>query len=127
MKASKRPLRFWVIAGVSLVLVLLAVVAINLPRPQLVSNATFNLAALADGAYTGACNNGLVSAKVEVAVQDHAIADVRILEHRNGMGKAAESIVDTVTAQQSLEVDTVSGATLSSQTILKAIENALSK
>jgi uncharacterized protein with FMN-binding domain len=38
---------------------------------------------------------------------------------------ATQDIVDDVLWQQSLDVDTVSGATASSKTILKAIENAL--
>jgi len=40
-------------------------------------------------------------------------------------GKPAEAIVDSVVAAQSLQVDIVSGATLSSKCILKAIEVAL--
>ena len=55
------------------------------------------------------------------------LPSVHILEHNNGRGQAAESIVDRVTSSQSIEVDAVSGATFSSQTILKAVENALSK
>ena len=41
------------------------------------------------------------------------------------MGEKAEVIIDKVMAEQSLEVDVVSGATLSSKCILNAIENAL--
>ena len=123
---KRRPL-FWVITGVLTVLIVLAVaVTVNLPKPQHISDASFDLAMLPDGVYPGECDNGLVYARVEVEVRSHTIAHVRILEHRNGMGQAAEAIVDSVTGSQSIEVDAVSGATLSSQTILKAIENALS-
>ena len=43
------------------------------------------------------------------------------------MGNKAETIVDDVVDKQTLDVDTVSGATVSSKVILKSIENALLK
>ena len=49
----------------------------------------------------------------------------QLLEHQTGLGGKAEAIIDQVIQNQSLEVDAVSGATTSSKTILKAIENAL--
>jgi len=124
----KHRFRFWIIAVILIILVLMVVaVIINLPKPQHVSDSSFDLSALADGIYQGECDNGLVFVRVEVEVQNQIISNIRILEHRNGMGQAAETIVNDVTRSQSLEVDAVSGATFSSQTILKAIENALSK
>ena len=126
-KKKRRP-RFWIIISVLLaVIIVSAVVIANLPKHQDASNSSFDLTALADGTYQGECENGLVYAKVEVDVQNHTIIDIRILEHRNGMGGSAEQIIDSVVIYQSVEVDTVSGATYSSQTILKAVENALSK
>ncbi|MCL1964010.1 MAG: FMN-binding protein [Firmicutes bacterium] len=127
MKKRKRRPLFWVlISALGIILLLAAVFFSMLPKPQSVSDANFALAELTDGLYQGACDNGLVFAKVEVEIQNHAIAGVRILEHRNGMGQAAEVVADRVTDRQSLKVDGVSGATYSSQTLLKAIENALS-
>lgn len=124
---QKVKLRFWIITGILTVLILLvAMVAINLPKYQQVSDSSFDLTALSNGIYEGECDNGLVFVKVEVNVQNNTISNVHILEHRNGMGQAAESIVNSVISNQSVEVDMVSGATFSSQTILKAIENALS-
>lgn len=123
---KKRGALFWVMTSVVIALLLLSVlVYINLPKPQYVSDTSFDLAVLSDGIYQGECDNGLVYVNVEVEVKDHTIADVRILEHRNGLGRPAEAVIDDVTGSQSVEVDAVSGATLSSQTILKAIENAL--
>lgn len=104
---------------------LAAAVFFNLPKPQAVSDGRYDLAALPDGRYQGECSNGLVYAKVEVELRDRSIAKVRILEHRNGLGQAGEAVADTVVQRQSIEVDAVTGATYSSQTILKAIENAL--
>lgn len=127
MKQSTKPRPlFWVIAAVLAVFALLAVMVLSkIPKEQYVSDSNINLSALADGVFQGECDNGLVFAKVEVEVRGHTITDIRILEHRNGMGQAAEEITDSVTSNQSVEVDAVSGATFSSQTILKAIENAI--
>ncbi len=126
-KRKYRP-RFWIGLGILAMLIfIVAAIIINLPKPQHVSDSHFNLTALADGTYEGECDNGLVYVKVEVEILNHAIVEVHILEHDNGMGQPAEVITQTVVGSQSVEVDTVSGATMSSQTILKAIENALSK
>lgn len=66
-----------------------------------------------------------VYVKVEVSVTEHKITGIKIIEHENGLGSKAEKIVDDVISRQSLEVDAVSGATVSSKCIIKAIENAL--
>lgn len=127
MTKQKRKLRpvFWII----LVVLLIAVIFImmNIPKKQQVSDSGFDLSQLSDGLYEGECSNGLVYVKLEVTLKDHIITKIDVLEHRNGMGQSAEGIVDTVIAEQSIEVDDVSQATFSSQTILKAVENALKK
>ena len=84
-----------------------------------------DLSKISDGEYTGACNVDFISVKVVVTVKDHKIENINIAEHKNGKGKSAEVITDKVVDSQSLQVDTVSGATNSSKVILKAIENAL--
>ena len=68
-----------------------------------------------------------VYAKVSVTICDHSITQIILLEHDNGLGSAAEAIVNDVIREQSLEVDAISGATVSSKCILKAIENAVIK
>ena len=50
---------------------------------------------------------------------------ITILQHDNGLGSTAESIVNDVVQEQSLDIDAVSGATVSSKCILKAVENAI--
>jgi len=69
--------------------------------------------------------NESMGATVVVTVIDHEIDTIVIQEHRTGLGKKAEAIVDRVIEEQSLQVDTISGATGSSKIILKSIENAL--
>lgn len=87
--------------------------------------ATPDLSRLSDGDYTGAYAIPPVSAEVIVSVRAHRIADIVITRHENGLGGAAEELVRTVVEAQTPDVDAVSGATVSSKCILKAIENAL--
>lgn len=84
-----------------------------------------DLSEIDDGSYEGECDAGYIYAKVKVTVSDGRITTVDLLEHRNERGAAAESIIDAVTEQQKINVDTVSGATNSSKVIKKAIEDAL--
>lgn len=62
---------------------------------------------------------------VKVEVQNHEITGIEVVEHKDAYLEQAEQIAGAVCSEQSLEVDAVSGATLTSDTILKAIENAL--
>jgi len=79
-----------------------------------------------NGTYTGSYYyEEQVGATVEVTVLNHNITEIVIIDHLYGLGKPAEDIIHDVVSQQSLDVDTVSGATASSILILKAIENAL--
>lgn len=78
-----------------------------------------------DGVYIGEYDVDFVYAKVEVTVQDKAITKIEILEHKNGRGKSAESIVNKIIEEQNIDVDAVSGATNSSTVLKKAVENAL--
>lgn len=86
-----------------------------------------DVSAVADGSYTGDCDCGYIYAKVCVTVQSGKLTNVEILEHRNERGQTAESITDKIVAQQSVDVEAVSGATNSSLVIKKACENALKK
>ncbi|HAP43514.1 MAG: hypothetical protein A2087_10035 [Spirochaetes bacterium GWD1_61_31] len=83
------------------------------------------IAATSDGHWRGSFFWFPNKVQVEVTVATGRITAIDILEHFHGQGEAAEAIVDTVIARQSLAVDAVSGATHSSITILKAIEVAL--
>ncbi|MCL1809131.1 MAG: FMN-binding protein [Clostridiales bacterium] len=86
---------------------------------------TPDIGELHDGVYKGAYDGRLVSAKVTVTIIDGLITSITIDEHKNGRGTPAEIIIDNVISAQSLEVDTITGATQSSKVILKAIEEAL--
>lgn len=84
-----------------------------------------DVANVADGVYTGEYDVGFVYARVRVTVHGGVLEQVEILEHKNGRGASAESVIQAMTGQQSVYVDTVSGATNSSLVLEKAAENAL--
>ena len=54
---------------------------------------------VADGVYYGEADGGFVQVKVEVEVADHRIAGIKILEHRNGKGSAAEGSTEFMIAE----------------------------
>jgi len=84
-------------------------------------------AGLADGAYKGYYDGGMVKAEVEVTIAGGAMTAIGILRHDCGTGKPAEAIVEDIVAVQSLDVDVISGSTYSSRVILKAVEVALTE
>lgn len=90
-----------------------------------ISDVTF--AEIDDGTYIGEYGVGPVQVTSESTVENGKIIDIKFIKSEHGLGKKAESIVEKVIKEQKLDVDEVSGATLSSKVILKSIENALVK
>ncbi len=86
-----------------------------------------DLTVLSDGFYTGTYSVFPIDVVVSVEVKAQKIVNITLDKHVNGQGKPAEVIIDSVISQQSLDVDTISGATYSSKVILIAIEKALVK
>lgn len=80
-----------------------------------------------DGEYVGFYEEKLILVELLVTVKNNRITDIQIIRHRHGRGQEAEIIVNHVVQNQSIMVDAISGATASSKSILKAIENALMK
>lgn len=85
-----------------------------------------DLSKIVDGTYNGSYETLMVSAEVNVTVENGKITRIDLVKHDHGKGASAEIVTDKVKEAQSLDVDIVSGATSSSKVILKAIENALS-
>lgn len=79
----------------------------------------------ADGTFEGTADAGMVIVKVSVTVKDHAISQIDIIEHKNGRGTAAEAITQSMVDANTYDVDIISGATLSSETIKSAVSKAL--
>lgn len=87
--------------------------------------AEIDMGSIPDGIYAGSAKFAPVKVSLEVTVSGGAIKAIEIKEHVNGKGKPAEDVIGRVIEAQSLDVDTVTGATWSSYTILKAVEDAL--
>ncbi|MGI6192800.1 MAG: FAD-dependent oxidoreductase [Christensenellales bacterium] len=81
-----------------------------------------------DGTYTGSAYGMNGEVPVTVVVENGMIVSVTVGEHSEtpGIGTAAaEQLPEAIIAAQSADVDTVSGATITSNAILKAVKIAL--
>jgi uncharacterized protein with FMN-binding domain len=76
---------------------------------------------MSDGVYTGEFNRYRWSYRVNVTVQGGRIVDIQI---GNG-GALEQELSERIIANQSLDVDINTGATVSSKAFLKAVETAL--
>jgi uncharacterized protein with FMN-binding domain len=84
---------------------------------------------LKDGIYVGEYEGGMYkwrANKVQVTVTGGKVTDVTILESKENQpaeftGKLYREVIEA----QTLQVDTISGATLTSKAYLQAVENAL--
>ncbi len=86
---------------------------------------TPDLKKIKDGSYEGSYDGGPVKVVLDVRMENHVIKEVILKKHECGKGEAAESLVDSIVQAQSLNIDAITGATVSSKAILKAAENAL--
>ena len=87
-----------------------------------------DLALKTDGIYRGDydLSGTPVNVILDVTIQNYKISKIEIVRHScSPIGKKAEKIIDQIIAIQNLDVDVISGATASSKTIIKAVENAL--
>ena len=84
-----------------------------------------DLSQVADGVYDGHSETDFVKVAVRVTVADEMIKDIEILKHECGKGLPANEIVNDMIKNNTVEVDTVSGATMSSEVIKAAVRDAL--
>ena len=132
MKASSKARRGILpklLAGAGIVFaVLLGIIFIVMltQKPEKMEISNMDISSVSDGTYVGRADNGFVKAAVS-EVSDGKLKSITILEHDTLLGRPGEKIIDDIVEQQSLEVDAVSSATYSSDTIRKAVENALKK
>ena len=117
----------WILAGLIGALFIAGFIAMTITVNEAKNTIIqpIKLAEIEDGVYQGEYTITPVTVKLDVNVKDHQITNIRIREHIKGLGGKAEQIVNRIIDQQSLDVDSVSGATVSSQCILKAVELAL--
>jgi uncharacterized protein with FMN-binding domain len=84
-----------------------------------------DLDSVPDGTYSGNYETFPIIVNVEVTVTSGVITAIEIVKHQSGQGAPAEIIVDDVLTEQTLQVDSIAGATYSSRVILLAISDAL--
>lgn len=84
-----------------------------------------DLAGVPNGTWRGQVEWGILTVEVDVTVEQGQITAIDLLKHDNGKGGRAEAITQHILAAQSLDVDAITGATLSSRAILNAVANAL--
>ncbi len=87
-----------------------------------------------DGTYIGEYEGGMYkwrANKVQVTVSSGSVTDIKTLgDKKAGCGEKPEltgELFNRVIEAQSLQVDAVSGATLTSKAYLKSVENALTQ
>lgn len=86
-----------------------------------------------DGEYLGEYKNSRWQYVVKVLVKDNKIQSIEILNQKSGFidmnayREVNELIISRILKNQSLKVDVVTGATVNSKALLKAVENALGK
>ncbi|KNF08346.1 FMN-binding domain-containing protein [Gottschalkia purinilytica] len=81
-----------------------------------------------DGEYTGEAKGFKSTIKVKVNVKDSKISDVKVISHDDTpsyANKPVEEIPKLIVDKQSTNVDVVSGATITSNGIKDAVNNAL--
>ncbi len=87
---------------------------------------------LNDGTYIGEYEGGMYKwrgSKAQVIVASGKVKDIKLLSSSDPGCKKIDPVLlyDRVIEAQSLQVDTISGATLSSKAYLKSVESALIK
>ena len=120
---TKRVLSYILTALLAFALGIFALACVIRPRTLELSEP--DLSAVEDGEYIGVCQNKLLFAAVRVRVTDHELRGVELLYHKPSYLAQAQEAARRVAQAGTLQVDAVSGATLTSDTVRKAVENAL--
>jgi uncharacterized protein with FMN-binding domain len=83
---------------------------------------------LADGVYLGEYKAGRWTNQVQVTVEQQQVTDIQIVKDVSfARPDLTEQLIDDILAKQSLQVDAITGATVTINAYLKAIENALAQ
>ena len=116
------------IVGIFVVVIISAAMIVSIRMADQVKafdKSSIDLSKIADGVYYGHSETDLVKVEVQVTVADGMIKDIEITKHECGKGRPAEAIINDMMQNNEIEVDAVSGATMSSEVIKDAVRNAL--
>lgn len=90
-----------------------------------------DLSKCADGTYYGSARGYAGNIRVRVVIKDHKMISIDVVEVEADdapyVAKAKKGVISAMLRTQSISVDAVSGATYSSNGIIKAVENAIAK
>ena len=87
-----------------------------------------NLTTVSDGIYDGKYNSGRWTNELSVTVKDHKINKIDVVKDVAFPNQeSTQQLFNKVIEKQEIDVDVVSGATITSKAYQKSIENALSK
>lgn len=99
-------------------------VGMNATKNAVIANV--NIKQVPDGTYTGKYSAGRFGNEVSVTVKGGKITDIKILKDvAVAVPDVSQKLFQSIIASQSLSVETVSGATVTTKAYLKAIEDAL--
>lgn len=140
---EKKKRRLWLIPVILLLVIAIPIVVmyfVDAPSRAELESLTFaaiDFERLQDGRYVGSfagTKGNLRDATVEATVANGEVSTIRILKGavdetgapiEIAKGKTATDLFDAVVAQRTLQVDVISGATLTCNAHLKALEQAL--
>ncbi len=119
----------WIVLGVLFGLAVLGFFAASIglkSMKEMIINEV-DLSKLEDGVYTGRFHKVRWTYEVEVTVENHKIVEIVTIsktddEHSRRVSAGA---TEAIIANQSVQIDAVSGATVSTKAFQKAVENAL--
>jgi uncharacterized protein with FMN-binding domain len=123
-----------IVAAVVILVIVLAVggaliwITSGLSRYKKMAVREVDFTKVPDGTYTGSFDGGRWSNTVRVTVKDHKVTDIDLVKDVTFKSPSkAQELFRRVQAAQSLNVDTISGATVTSKAYLQSIANALLK
>jgi uncharacterized protein with FMN-binding domain len=132
---TKKKSAFRTLLKVLLIIVLIiAVIAgafavfINLgkEKTQMLELSGISVQDKADGIYRGSYKGFRWSTEVEVTVNDHQIENIKVIKKPVFAEQPfITELTDKIIAEQNTDIDAVSGATIDTKAICKAVENAL--
>lgn len=88
-----------------------------------------DLSTVPDGVYRGSFHKARWNHEVEVTVKDHRLVSVKKIDKATDAArkKIFDQAVDAMLGKQSVRIDVVSGATVDTRAVQKAVEDALAK
>lgn len=86
------------------------------------------LSEISDGEYIGKYHGGRWTNEIKVTVKNHQIVQIDVLKDvLFSRPEVTSKLINQVVKQQKLDVDSISGATVTCKAYLKSIENAFVK